>query len=179
MLHPRGKAFALVTVVALVLFPAVSSSGPCSGDIADMGRKLTQSASPGLSTAERSSDHILASLNKEAIQHRLQPLGLQAFRLQIESAAWRAQRNGIRPSAKSRHRPRIDAQLQGLPTAARLAAQGSKTSVETTSQKSNAPRSDDRLSEAKVGWQWARTLDQKDDRACSESVKQARDLMRG
>ena len=176
----RVKAFAFVTGVAVSLYPVVSHAGPCSDDIADVGRKLAQSASLGPATTGK-----LVGSNPGAIQPKSDPAegvtpsatGTSATNRVGGTAGTKELNAAVGQVATSSQDVR--AQQQGLPTAAQVAAQGSKSSVETTPQKSTSPQSDDHMSEAKMELEKARMLDQKDDRACSDAVKHARDLMGG
>ena len=176
----RAKAFAFVAGAAVTLYPLVGHAGPCSDDIADVGRKLAQSASRGPATTGT-----LFGANPGAIQSMSDPaqtvtpsaIGTSATN-QVGGTAGTKELNAavgqVATSAQD-----VRAQQQGLPTAAQVAAQGPKSSVETTPQGSAPPQSDDHMSEAKMELEKARMLDQKDDGACADAVKHARDLMGG
>ena len=175
-----ARTLASVAAAAVALYPVVSHAGPCSDDIADVGRKLAQSASLGPATTGT-----LVGSNPGAIQPKNDPAqavtpsgaGTSATNRVGGTAGTKELNAAVGQVATSSQDVR--AQQQGLPTAAQVAAQGSKSSVETTPQKTTATESDDRMSEAKMELEKARMLDQKDDRACSDAVKHARDLMGG
>ncbi|MBC7800743.1 MAG: hypothetical protein H7Z10_08975, partial [Gemmatimonadaceae bacterium] len=68
-------------------------------------------------------------------------------------------------------------QQEGLPTAAAVAAGGSGRSVETTPSQTPSAMPNDRMSQAKSELERARALDQRDDRACMQSIERTRQLM--
>ncbi len=180
MFLEKTKACAWLVGLAIASFPTLGFAGPCSDDIADLSRKL--SASPALGPVTTGA---LSGAGPGSIQAKggagqgemPSKTGTSADSRQGGTAGTKELNAVVGQVATSSQDAR--AQQQGLPTAAEVAAQGSKTSVETTPTGKTSPQPDDRMSSAKMELEKARMLDQKDDRACADSVKHARDLMGG
>lgn len=163
---------------AALMLPAVASAGPCSDQIAELGRKLAQSpamgpvttgalggAAPGTTPTPTSGGTGPAPVTTgTSADNRV---GGTAGTKEVNAAV-----GNIATSADDVRR-----QQQGLPTAAQVAAAGSSRSIETTPGQGSSPMPDDRMSQAKMELEKARMLDQKDDRACSASVDRTRQLM--
>lgn len=163
--------------LGLALLPAVALAGPCSDQIAELGKTLSQSPSLGSSpttgtltgsgpgsapTNAPSADPTTKGTSADA------RIGGTAGTKELNSAS-----SQIATSSQDVRR-----QQEGLPTAAATAAAQGKGSVETAPRLGQAPSSDDRMSMAKSELQNAVALNQKDDSLCLDSIKRVRDLIK-
>ena len=174
-MRPKGTKPFLLGLLAITACPAPVLAGPCSDDIAAIGRQL--SASPALGPATTGA---LAGSGPGTVRTAAQGdepgkagttadgrIGGTAGTKELNAAVGQ-----VATSAEDVRR-----QQEGLPTAAQMAAQGSGTSVETTPKQGGSPQPDDRVSQAKTELEKARALDQRNDGTCSASVKRTRDLI--
>jgi len=148
--------------------------GPCSDQIADLGRKLAQSPSigpvttgtlsgsnPGSAPTAGGSEPGAPATKGTSADNRV---GGTAGTKEFNAAVG----NNIATSSQDVRR-----QQEGLPTA----AAGSGKSVETTPGKGSSAMPNDRMSQAKMELEKARMLDQKDDPACSGAIDRTKQLM--
>ena len=173
----RHSTLSLAALGLVALLPSIALAGPCSDQIAELGRRLAQSpalgpvttgtltgSGPGSTTPSVVSGTAPApAIAGTSADNRV---GGTAGTKEINAAA-----ANIATSSDDVRR-----QQQGLPTAAAVAAAGSNRSVETTPGQGSA-KPDDRMSQAKMELEKARMLDQQDDRACSASIDRTRQLM--
>ncbi len=157
------------------LLPTRAIAGPCSDQIADLGRKLAQSPSLGPVTSGT-----LSGSN---------PTAAAASQPGAPTAAGTSADNRLGGTAGTKEAnanlgnniatsPQdVRRQQEGLPTAAAAAAGNSKGSVETVPGKAGSPEPNDRMSEAKMELERARMLDQGNDTACNASLDRTRQLM--
>lgn len=176
----RHSILSLVVLGGTVILPAAAFAGPCSDQIAELGRKLAQSpalgpvttgalggTAPGNAPAANSGGAGPAPVTTGTSSDNR--VGGTAGTKELNAAS-----ANIATSSDDVRR-----QQQGLPTAAAVAAAGSNKSVETTPGQGASPKPDDRMSQAKMELEHARQLDQGNDKACSASVDRTRQLMGG
>jgi len=176
----RFKIIAGLSVLCLGLtaVPTEVFAGPCSDQIADLGRKLAQSPSmgpvttgtlsgsnPGSAPTAGGSQPGAPATTGTSADNRV---GGTAGTKEVNAAVG----NNIATSSQDVRR-----QQEGLPTAAATAAAGSGKSVETTPGQGSSAMPNDRMSQAKMELEKARMLDQKDDPACSGAIDRTKQLM--
>lgn len=172
---------ALLTALMLPaagLLPGVAYAGPCTNDIAEIGRTLAQSPSLGPVTTGT----LQGSNPGDAPGAAPQPAspgttGTSADN-KVGGTAGTKELNSSVGNLVATSSQDVRLQQEGKPTAAAAAAQGSARSVETTPDqavKGNVP--DDRMSKAKVSLEQARKLDQADDPSCSAAITRTKQLM--
>lgn len=174
-----SKAMAGLSALCLgaVTMPFPAAAGPCSDQIAEIGRKLSQSPSLGPVTtgALPGSNPSNAPATSAAASAAPGSTGTSADNRVGGTAGTKevnaAVGNNIATSSQDVRR-----QQEGLPTAAAVAAAGSGKSVETTPGQASGAGPNDKMSEAKAELEKARMMDQKDDKACSGAVDRARQL---
>ena len=173
----RYSTLSLAALGLAAMLPSAAMAGPCSDQIAELGRRLGQSSALGPVTTGTltgsgpgSTPPVVSGTAPAPVTTGTSAdnrVGGTAGTKEINAAA-----ANIATSSDDVRR-----QQQGLPTAAAMAAAGSARSVETTPGQGSSAAPDDRMSQAKMELEKARMLDQKDDRACSASVDRTRQLM--
>ena len=156
--------------VGVVAMPMGAVAGPCSDQIAELGRKLSQSPSLGPVTTGAlpgSNPNNAPGTSPAAGASADNRVGGTAGTKEVNAAVG----NTIATSSQDVRR-----QQEGLPTAAAVAAAGSGKSVETTPGQASGAGPNDRMSEAKAELEKARMMDQKDDGACRGAIDRARQL---
>ena len=158
----------------VVMFPVAALAGPCSDDIAAVGKQLSQSSSLGpvssgtltASTPGTSGAHSAAADQKGTSAD--QRVGGTAGTKEIDAAS----SNVATSDADVRQ------QQLGKPTAA---SQGKSGGVETapSGHTNTTTASDDKMSRAKMAWQKAVDLNAQNDPSCHGAVDQARSALQG
>ncbi len=173
---PRNARL-LSAALCLGLAPAVALAGPCSDQIAELGKTLSQSPSlgtapttgtltgsgPGSAPSAAASDP--ATSKGTSADNRI---GGTAGTKELNSAS-----SQVATSAQDVRR-----QQEGLPTAAATAAAKDHAAVETAPALGQGKSPDDRTAAAKSELQNAVALDRKDDSLCLDSISRVRDLMK-
>jgi len=152
-------------------------AGPCSDQIADIGRKLAQSPSLGPPTTGT----LTGSNPGSAPAATPQPaapsatgtsagnrLGGTAATKEVDATAG----NLVATSPQDVRR-----QQEGKPTAAAVAARNSDKSAETRPSGGQDAAPNDRMSEAKVELERARMLDHSNDATCKQAIERTQQLM--
>ena len=165
-----------VLLGCVALFPAAALAGPCSDDIAAVGKQLGQSASlgpvssgtltgstPGTATAGGTG--ATTDQKGTSADHRV---GGTAGTKEIDAAS-----SNIATSDAD-----VRQQQVGHPTAA---GQSKSDGVETApgNHPGGASASDDKMSRAKMAWQKAVDLNAQNDPSCHGAVAQARSALQG
>ncbi len=177
----RRSNLSLYTIaggLAVLLTSGAAMAGPCSDQIAELGRKLAQSPALGpVTTGALAGSNPGSAPSPSSGTTTPAPVatGTSADNRVGGTAGTKEMNAATATIATSADDVRR--QQQGLPTAAAVAAAGSNKSVETTPGQSSAPMPDDRMSQAKMELEKARQLDQKDDQACAGSIDRTRQLM--
>lgn len=175
----KGKIVAGLSALCLgiIAMPAGAAAGPCSNDIAELGRKLSQSPSLGPVTtgALPGSNPSNAPGMAPAAGAAPASTGTSADN-RVGGTAGTKELNAAVGNTVATSSQDVRRQQEGLPTAAAVAAAGSGKSVETTPGQASGPGPNDRMSEAKAELEKARMMDQKDDKACSGATDRARQL---
>ena len=155
-------------------------AGPCSDQIAELGRALSQSPALGPATT--------GTLTGAAPGSTPQPgTAPAAGGGAAPSAAGTSADNRVGGTAGTKEvnasvgnlvatSPQdVRRQQEGLPTAA--AASDAARNQTETSRPASAQQPDDRTSQAKMELERARMLDQRDDRSCTDAITRTRQLM--
>ena len=177
-MHNRFKAAAGLSALCIGLFaiPSIAAAGPCSDQIAELGRKLAQSPSLGPVTTGTLSGSNPNSAPSASPAGAPSASGTSADKRVGGTAGTKevnaAVGNNIATSSQDVRR-----QQEGLPTAAAVAGAGSGKSVETTPGQGSGAAPNDKMSQAKMELEKARQLDQKGDPSCSVSIDRTRQLM--
>ena len=173
------RANARVSLFFGLCFSAAGASaamaGPCTSDIAELGKTLSQSSSLGPATTGTLSGSAPGSIQPATQDTSASTKGTTADKSVGGTAGTKEMNAAAGQVATSADDVRR--QQQGLPTAAQAAAAASKSSVETAPAQTSNKMPDDRMSQAKMELETARTLDQQGDTACATSIKHVRELM--
>lgn len=163
--------------VGVVAMPTGAVAGPCSDQIAELGRKLSQSPSLGPVTtgALPGSNPNNAPGTSPAAGAAPSSTGTSADN-RVGGTAGTKEVNAAVGNTIATSSQDVRRQQEGLPTAAAVAAAGSGKSVETTPGQASGAGPNDRMSEAKAELEKARMMDQKDDGACRGAIDRARQL---
>jgi len=171
---------ALLTALILPvagLLPRVAHAGPCTQDITEIGRKLAQSPSLGPVTTGTLQGSGPGSAPATSPSPAPGTAGTSADN-KVGGTAGTKELNSSVGNLVATSPQDVRLQQEGKPTAAAAAAQGSSRSVETTPDKAiKGDKPDDRMSEAKMSLERARTLDQADDPSCSAAIAKTKQLM--
>lgn len=161
----------------LGLAPAVALAGPCSDQIAELGKTLSQNPSLGSAPttgALTGSNPGNAPTNAPTVDPTTK--GTSADNRMGGTGATKELNSASSQIATSPQDVRR--QQEGLPTAAATAAMQDKNSVETAPKLGQLPSSDEHMSKAKSELQNAVALDKKNDTLCLDSVLRVRNLMK-
>ncbi len=153
--------------------PMAAYAGPCSDGIADLGRKLTPSASLGPVTTGTLSGTVPAAAPQPSAPGAT---GTSADN-RVGGTAGTKEANAAVGNLVATSSQDVRRQQEGLPTAAAVAAAGPGKSVETTPGQGGSAAPNDRMSEAKMELEKARMLDQQGDQSCHASLDRTRQLM--
>ncbi len=167
----------LAAGLCFALAPGVALAGPCSDQIAELSKTLSQNPSLGGSPttgALTGSNPGSAPTNAPAVDPTTK--GTSADNRMGGTGATK-ELNSVSSQVATSSQD-IRRQQEGLPTAAATAAMHDKKSVETAPKLGQAPSSDDRMSMAKSELQNAVALDKKDDSLCLDSVLRVRNMMK-
>ena len=175
--HTKARFLSTATLcLGLGLVPAAALAGPCSDQIAQLGKALSGNSSLGSSptsgtltgsspgSAPATAPDTAAGTKGTSAANSI---GGTAGTKELNSAS-----NQIATSSQDVRR-----QQEGLPTAAATAAAPGKGSVETAPRLGQGQAPNDRMALAKSELQNAVALDHNNDSKCMDSVNQARKLM--
>ena len=175
----RSQLLAGLTGLALSFGAGTALAGPCTDQIAELGKTLSQSPAVGPVTTGT-----LSGSNPDNAHKAADRPGAPGT---VGTTADSSGRGGGTLGTKEMNATvgnlvatssaDVRRQQEGLPTAAATAAAGAKHSVETVPRLGSGQQSSDSMSMAKMELEKARMLDQKDDRACSASIDRTRQLM--
>ena len=154
---------------------SASLAGPCSSDIAELGKTLSQSSSLGPATTGALSGSAPGSIQPATEDGSTSTKGTTADK-NVGGTAGTKEMNAVAGQVAT-SADDVRRQQQGLPTAAQAAAAASKNSVETAPAQTSNAMPDERMAKAKMELEKARTLDQQGDSACATSIKHTRELM--
>lgn len=175
-----NRSHALLSVAALcwaVALPHPASAGPCSDQIADLGRKLAQNPSLGPPTTGTLTGSNPGNAPSTAPQPGAPPATGTSADNRVGGTAGTKEVNAAVGNTVATSPQDVRRQQEGLPTAATVAAAGSSKSVETTPGQGGNTMPNDRMSQAKMELDRARMLDQKDDGACKQAIEHTQQLM--
>ena len=160
-----------------VALPGVASAGPCSDQIAELGRKLSQSPSLGAPTTGTLTGSNPNTAPGASPTASAAPTGVGTSNdNRVGGTAGTKEANAAVGNLVATSSQDVRRQQEGLPTAAAVAAAGSGKSVETTPGQASGAGPNDKMSEAKAELEKARMMDAKDDGACRGAIDRARQL---
>ena len=164
----------LVTCAAFC--PAVASAGPCSDDIASIGRQLSQSPALGPVTTGTLTGSNPGNAPGGGQGAAADSKGTSADQ-RVGGTAGTKELNAASSNVATSDADVRQQQL-GHPTAA---AQAKSNGVETApgSHSGTASAADDKMSRAKTAWQKAVDLNAQNDPSCQGAVRQARSALQG
>ena len=151
-----------------------AAAGPCSDQIADLGRKLAQSPSLGPVTTGTLAGS--GPTGAPAASPGAPDTAGTSAAARIGGTAGTKEADATVGNTIVTSPQDVRRQQEGLPTAAAVAASASKRSTEMAPAQASA-EPNDRMSEAKMELEKARRLDQGDDAACNASLDRTRQLM--
>ena len=169
----------LAGFAGLAFSAGAAMAGPCTDQIAELGRTLAQSPAVGPVTTgalggaaptsvQTTTDRPGApSTTGTSADNRV---GGSAGTKEVNAAVG----NLVATSSQDTRR-----QQEGLPTAAAQAAAADKQSVETAPRLGSGQQPNDNMSMAKMELEKARMLDQSNDQACMGSIDKTRQLIKG
>ncbi len=164
--------------LGLVVVPTVATAGPCSDQIAELGRKLAQNPSLGpVTTGTLSGSNPGSAPSATAPQPAAPPTTGTSADNRVGGTAGTKEANAVVGNNIATSSQDVRRQQEGLPTAAAVAAAGSGKTVETAPGQGGNAAPNDRMSQAKMELEKARQLDQKDDPSCRGSIDRTRQLM--
>ena len=165
-----------ILVACTAMLPAVAFAGPCSDDIASVGRQLSQSSSLGpVSTGTLTGSNpgnVAGGAKKMAADSKGtsadQRVGGTAGTKELNAAS-----SNIATSDAD-----VRQQQLGHPTAA---GQAASNGVETapSSHAGTDTAADDKMSRAKTAWQKAVSLNAQNDPSCHGALAEARSALQG
>lgn len=176
-----------VSMLSLTLATSTAAlAGPCTDQIIELGRKVSNSAALGpvttgtLTGSGPGSTPAPGTTAGTPQPGAPAPTGTSADN-RVGGTAGTKEVNAAVGNLVATSPQDVRRQQEGLPTAAAAAAAGSGRSVETTpgqagSTSANTASPNDRMSQAKMELEHARMLDQKDDASCRASVDKVRQL---
>lgn len=180
-----------VAFVALGLAPAVAlADGPCTNDIAQLGKQLGSQVGLGAPVSEPGAGQQVeknaasqqANAASTPASSKDQPGGASrtgggspgtvgGVAGPVGTAAGGNQANAVASGQIATSPEDVRRQSEGKPTAAAAAAQGGSSSSSTSSS--------DKVSQAKSALQRAVDLNAKGDKSCMDAINDARNLMKG
>ena len=163
-------------IAAIALCPAAALAGPCSDDIAAIGRQLSQSPAMGPVTTGALTGSNPGSAPGGGQSAAMDPKGTSADQ-RVGGTAGTKELNAASTNVATSDAD-VRQQQMGHPTAA---AQAKSNGVETApgGHMGTATASDDKMSRAKMAWQKAVDLNAQNDPSCHGAVDQARSAMKG
>ena len=178
-MHTRIALLAGLTGVALSLGAGAALAGPCTDQIAELGKTLSQSPALGPVTTGA-----LGGSNPGNVQTTTDrpgapsTVGTSADN-RVGGSAGTKEINAAVGNLVATSSQDIRRQQEGLPTAAAQAASKDKQSVETAPQLGSGQQPSDNISMAKMELERARMLDQSNDQACMGCIDKTRQLIKG
>ena len=163
--------------LGVVALPGAVFAGPCSDQIAELGRKLSQSPSLGAPTTGTLTGSNPGNAPGASPTASAAPTGVGTSNdNRVGGTAGTKEANAAVGNLVATSSQDVRRQQEGLPTAAAVAAAGSGKSVETTPGQASGAGPNDKMSEAKAELEKARKMDSQDDSACRGAVDRARQL---
>ena len=156
--------------------PAIA--GPCTADINDLGRTLSQSPVLGPATTGtlQGAGPTAASAVPADKPGSPTTTGTSADN-RVGGTLGTKEANAAVGNLVATSPQDVRRQSQGLPTAAAAAAAAGHNSVETVPRVGSAQQEDRSMAEAKMALERARTLDHDNNPACKDAIEQTRKLM--
>ena len=168
--------YAGLSVILLAAAPAVAMAGPCTDDIAAIGKQLSQSPSLGPVTTGTLSGSHSASANDQAAATP-DKAGTSASN-RIGGTAGTKEANAASSNVATSDAD-VRQQQAGHATAAAQASSGKGVETAPGHQTADSNSQDDHMARAKVAWQKAVDLNAKNDDSCKSAVAEARSALQG
>lgn len=175
----RSKLLCGLTGLCLSLGSSMAVAGPCSEQISELGRTLSQNSSLGPVTTGTLSGSNPGSAPGASAQPAAPATTGTSADNRVGGSAGTKEANAAVGNQIATSSQDVRRQQEGLPTAAAVASAGSNRSVETTPGQGGSAMPNDRMSQAKMELEKARMLDQSNDQACAGSIERTRELMKG
>ncbi len=177
--------FPRCTIAALaastMLWPMAAMAGPCSDDIAAVGKQLSQSAAMGpVTSGTLSGSNAVANKADDNVVTGSNQKGTSADK-HVGGTAGTKEMNAASSNVATSDAD-VRQQQSGHPTATGAAMSGDRSSSTETKPKGTmtSQASDDHVSKAKADWQKAVDLNAKNDASCKGAIDQAKqDMQRG
>ncbi len=195
-----GLLYAAVTSAALGIIPAAAfAAGPCSNQIAQLGKQLSQQNGLGAPVSEPGAGQNVSSSPEQSMNGKMaatagsaadartggkNPMGTSAGTAggvagTTGAAAGTETAQGIASGQIATSPADVRRQSEGLPTAAQAAANHASGTGGQGNLMSNAATKADKVSMAKSDLQNATTLSAKGDKSCMRYIQHARSMMKG
>ena len=175
----RNAILAGFTGLAFSLSAGTAMAGPCTDQIAELGKALSGSAAIGPVTTGTLSGAAPNSAPSASGQPGAPSATGTSADNRVGGSAGTKEANAAVGNLVATSSQDVRRQQEGLPTAAAVAASRDKQSVETAPQLGSGGQPSDNMSMAKLELEKARMLDQSGDQACMGSIDKARQLSRG
>ncbi len=175
----RSKLLFGLTSLCLSFGSGLAVAGPCSDQITELGRTLSQNSSMGPVTTGTLSGSNPGSAPTGAAQPAPPATTGTSSDNRVGGTAGTKEVNAAVGNLVATSPQDVRRQQEGLPTAAAVASAGSNRSVETTPGQGSTAMPNDRMSQAKVELEKARMLDSQNDKSCSGAIDRTRELMKG
>ena len=164
--------------IGLLAMPTIAAAGPCSDQIAELGRTLAQSPSLGpVTTGTLGGSNPGSAPSPAAAQPGAATATGTSADNRVGGTAGTKEANAVVGNNIATSSQDVRRQQEGLPTAAAVASANAGKSIETTPGQGSSAQPNDRMSQAKMELEKARELDQKDDSSCRGSIDRTRQLM--
>ncbi len=175
----RNAILAGFTGLAFSLNVGTAAAGPCTDQIAELGRTLSQNAALGPVTTGTLSGAAPNSAPTGAERPGAPSATGTSADNRVGGSAGTKEANAAVGNLVATSPQDVRRQQEGLPTAAAVAASRDKQSVETAPQLGSGGQPNDNVAMAKMELEKARMLDQSNDQACMGSIDKTRQLIRG
>ena len=180
-MNVRSQLLAGLTGLALSFGAGTALAGPCTDQIAELGKTLSQS--PGIGPVTTGT---LSGSNPDNAQKATDRPGAPGTVGTTADSSDRGggtlgtmEMNATVGNLVATSSADVRRQQEGLPTAAATSAAGAKQSVETVPRLGSGQQPNDSMSMARMELERARMLDQSDDQACMGSIDKTRQLIKG
>ena len=179
-MHTRNTLWAGMMGVAASLATVPAIAGPCTAEINELGRTLSQSPALGPVTTGtlQGSGPGAASAAHESQPGAPTTKGTSAAD-KVGGTLGTKEANASVGNLVATSPQDVRRQQQGLPTAAATAAAAGHGSTETVPKLGSSQSENRTMAEAKMELEKARALDHADDKACMEAIQQTRKLLQG
>jgi hypothetical protein len=168
----RTKFLSMALTLSAALLPVAALAGPCSDDIAAIGKQLSQSPALGPVTTGTLSGSVNATSQPATANTK----GTSADN-RVGGTAGTKEVNAASANVATSDAD-VRQQQMGHPTAAASTSSGKSVETAPGSQTASAGAPDDHMSRAKMAWQKAVDLNAQNNDSCKGAVNEARDALK-